>query len=257
MTQLELCFAPDGAGRTRLVERRAGYPYSVTAPIMQPGGVAQLTLQSISGGLYGGEHVGQSIKLREGASVHLVQPAATTVRRSAAAGPALQHIRLEAGASARLIYAMRPLIMLPGAILWQDWEIMISASAKLLFWDGFVSHSPNGKRPDWSLVSRVTVHRDNGKRLASERMNVDGSALGIGFQGTPGAFNAFGKFWCLGHPPGGLKLNMILAGLENVSAGITSLPAEAGFTIALAAVDGGALSAAMDSVLKDLEALWA
>ncbi len=85
--QLDLCFARSSAGRTRLAERRASYPYSITAPIAPPDGTAQLTLQSISGGLYGGENVSQHIRLRDGASARLMQPAATTVRRRAEAGP--------------------------------------------------------------------------------------------------------------------------------------------------------------------------
>lgn len=254
MTQLSLCFAPNDAGRTILTERRAGYPYSVTAPIRQPGGMAQLTLQSISGGLYGGERLAQHITLRQGAHARLIQPAATTVRCSAKASPAArQSIILEAEGGARLVYASRPLIMLPGAALHQDWDILLSPGARVMFWDGFVSHSPNGEVPDWSLTSRMSARTREGKLLAAERMVVKGASLGAGFQGATQTFGAFGKFWCLGAPPGQIEHRLLPQGLETAATGITSLPAGAGFTIALAAETGGALSSAMERILAWLE----
>jgi urease accessory protein len=251
MTQLELCFATGSAGRTMLAERRACYPYSITAPIAQLGGTARLTLQSISGGLYGGETVSQHIKLREGASARLVQPAATTVRRRAETGPARQNIVLEAGPDARLIYATRPLIMLPGSALIQNWRIILAPGARVMFWDGFVSHSPKGAAPDWSLTSRITARATEGKLLAAERMVVEGSALGKNFQGMTGPFSAFGKFWCLG--PDIAPAEILAQGLQNIRTGLTMLPSAAGFAIALAAPDGGTLSAAMEQILSRLE----
>ncbi len=251
--QLDLSFAPGSRGRTILAERRASYPYSITAPIIQADGTARLTLQSISGGLYGGETLSQHVRLGAGASARLVQPAATTVRRRAQAGPARQSIRLEAGAGARLIYATRPLIMLPGSALRQDWEISLAPGALVVLWDGFVSHSPKGEAPDWSLTSRLTARTAEGKLLAAERMAVDGVSLGNGFQGMAGSFSAFGKFWGLGLAAGLAPAERLLRGLDNIRTGITTLPGSAGFTIALAAQDGGALSAAMEKILARLE----
>lgn len=247
MTQLALCFALDGAGRTRLVERRAAYPYSVTAPVNRAGTV-ELTLQSISGGLYAGESLAQHINLREGAAARLVQPAATTVRRGGADAPARQNIRLEAGENAQLVYASRPLIMLPGAALAQNWEIILSPGARVMFWDGFVSHSPKGEAPDWSLTSRVNVRGIDGKLLAAERMQVQGATLGNGFQGMAGTFSAFGKFWCLGQSP-----ITSAPRFENLHASHTALPNNSGCVIALSARDGGALCAAMEQILSLLD----
>ncbi|HTQ71153.1 MAG TPA: urease accessory protein UreD [Acidocella sp.] len=252
--QLDLSFAPGSRGRTILAERRASYPYSITAPIVQADGTARLTLQSISGGLYGGETLSQHIRLGAGASARLVQPAATTVRRRAQAGPARQSIRLEVGAGARLIYATRPLIMLPGSALRQDWEVSLAPGALVILWDGFVSHSPKGEAPDWMLASRLTARTAEGRLLAAERMVVQGAALGSGFQGASGAFSAFGKFWCLGATAGITPAETVLRGLDNIRTGSTALPGHAGFTIALAASDGGALSAAMDQILARLDA---
>ncbi|MDE2240117.1 MAG: urease accessory protein UreD, partial [Rhodospirillales bacterium] len=228
MNQLALRFAPSGGGRTILTERRAGYPFSVTAPISRKDGAAQLTLQSISGGLYGGERITQHIHVRAGASARLVQPAATTVRRTAN-GPARQSIRLEAGENAALVYTARPLIMLPGAALVQDWEIILAHGARIIFWDAFVSHSPKGDVPDWSLTSRVNLRAANGNLLAAERIAVKGAELGEGFQGVSGNFSAFGKFWCLG--PGAVE-NPV-RDLETIQTGFTRLPGETGCVIAL------------------------
>ncbi|MBU6418972.1 MAG: urease accessory protein UreD [Proteobacteria bacterium] len=248
MNQLALSFAPSSGGRTVLAERKAGYPFSVTTPISRKDGAAQLTLQSISGGLYGGECITQHIHVRPGASARLIQPTATTVRR-ADTTPARQSIRLEAGENAALVYAARPLIMLPGAALAQDWEIILAQGARLMFWDAFVSHSPNGETPAWSLTSRVNLRAANGSLLAAERIAVKGAELGEGFQGVVGDFSAFGKFWRLGPGP----VENPVRSLENIQNGFTRLPGEAGCVIALAARDGGALCAAMETILNRFE----
>ncbi|MGE4481730.1 urease accessory protein UreD [Acidocella sp.] len=245
MTQLELCFAPNGAGRTLLAQRRSAYPYSITAPIARPNGTASLTLQSISGGLYGGEQVAQHIRLRAGARARLVQPAATTVRRKVEAGPARQSIKLEVQAGASLIYEARPLIMLPGAALIQDWEIRLSPGARVIVWDGFLSHSPHGEAPDWRLASRVSIRAPEGRLLAGERMNAQG------MEHAP--FTAFGKIWCLGLPPEQEGGQPSFSGQGCILAGFTRLPGETGFTLALAARNGGALSEAMAQTQAWLE----
>jgi urease accessory protein len=235
-------------GRTILAERRVLYPYAITAPINRAG-VAELTLQSISGGLYGGEHVAQHIHLRPGAAARLVQPAATTVRRRAATGPARQTISLKAEENTTLVYATRPLIMLPDAALEQNWEITTSPGARIMFWDGFASHNPKGEKPEWSLTSRVSVRGPDGKLLATERMAVDGTTLANELQGMAGRFSAFGKIWCLGFTPGQTMPDIS----SQASFGQTLLPNNVGFAIALAAADGGALCAALQEILGKAE----
>lgn len=247
MTQLALNFARNAAGQTILAQRRISYPYAITAPLRGPEGEARLILQSISGGLYGGETLSQILNLSENAQARLTQPAATTVRRrvNAASPAAHQIISLQAAPRASLIYATRPLIFLPGAALVQEWDISLSPDARILFFDGFLGHNPNGNAQIWSFNSRIIVRGESGKPRAIEKMQINSGQI------DRMAYRAFGKFWCLGDWP--LPAPAALPEFPAVSSGISALPGQAGFTIALAAQTGGALCAAMDSCLSFLE----
>lgn len=230
MSQLALRFTQRN-GRTILAERRVLYPYAITAPINRAG-MAELTLQSISGGIYGGETLSQRIEVSENASVKLIQPAATTVRRN----NACQNIQLTAGENATLFYLTRPLIMFPGSALRQSWSITIGPGARIVLFDGFLSRTPE---TEWHLTTRLTVHAPTGKLLTAERMELNGAAQK--------SFTAFGKFWCFGHP-----MPPCLPAQPETATGITALPNNAGFTIALAAQTGGALCAAVAQIVQSL-----
>ena len=80
--QLELRFAPDVGGVTRVVQRRVCYPYVFLKPFWfgdQPTGIATAIIQSSSGGLFGGERLLQRLRLAPHAAVHLTNQAATIV----------------------------------------------------------------------------------------------------------------------------------------------------------------------------------
>ena len=217
-------------GRTILAERRVLYPYAITAPINRAG-VAELTLQSISGGIYGGETLSQRIDVSENASAKLIQPAATTVRRN----NACQNIQLTTGENASLLYLTRPLIMVSGSALRQNWTITLAPGAAVILFDGFLAHTPDST---WHFTSRLTARTPTGKLLATERMETSGHHLT--------AYKAFGKFWCFGQPLPALP------DMPETQTGISALPNHAGFTIALAAPTGGALCAAMEQITQSL-----
>lgn len=230
MSQLTLRFTQRN-GRTILAERRVLYPYAITAPINRAG-MAELTLQSVSGGIYGGETLCQSIDVSENASAKLIQPAATSIRRKHTEA-AIQNIALRAEQNANLVYLTRPLIMFPGAALTQSWAIILAPGARIILFDGFLPRLPQS---DWQLSTRLSVHTTAGKLLAAERMEVNGATLK-----NPAAF---GKFWCLGQP-----MPPRLPAQPETETGLTALPNNAGFTIAIAAPSGGALCAAMAQIL--------
>ncbi len=80
--QLELTFAADGKGRTRVSRRRVRYPYTFLKPFWfgdRPRGIATAMIQSGSGGLFGGERLGQVITLERDAAAHVTNQAATIV----------------------------------------------------------------------------------------------------------------------------------------------------------------------------------
>ena len=251
--QLDLAFAPGSAGRTQLARRHIAYPYHAAAPVPDAAGVSRLVLQSVSGGLYGGERLVQRIRVEGGARAAILQPAATVVRRMAEDIVARQTIRLTVAAGAQLAYLTRPLILFPGSALEQDIGVIIAPGGRLLLRDGFLDHQPGARGRDWRFASRVTVRSPDGRLLAAERMTLGRAILDAGRPGVAGAYRAFGKLWLLGAteeeraalPP---RIQAEWPPEGAVYAAACALPGESGLVIALAAADGGALDAGMDRV---------
>lgn len=249
--QLDLAFTPGSAGRTQLTRRHIAYPYHAAAPVSDAAGVSRLVLQSVSGGLYGGERLGQRVRVESGARATLVQPAATVVRRMAEGIVARQTIDLTVAAGAQLAYLARPLILFPGSSLEQDILVTIAAGGRLLLRDGFLDHQPGARGRDWRFASRVSLRSPDGRLLAAERMRLGRAVLDAGRPGVAGAHRAFGKLWLLGATAeeGAVLPPRIQADWPPdgpVYAAASALPGNCGLVIALAAADGGALDAGMD-----------
>jgi urease accessory protein len=249
--QLDLAFAPGSAGRTQLIRRHIAYPYHAAAPVPDAAGVSRLVLQSVSGGLYGGERLVQHIRVEAGARAAILQPAATVVRRMAEGNGARQTIRLTVAAGAQLAYLARPIILFPGSSLEQDIAVSIAPGGRLLLRDGFLDHQPGSRGRDWRFASRVTLRSPDGRLLAAERMTLGRAVFDSSRPGVAGIHRAFGKLWLLGAtnkertdlPP---RIQADWPSEGAVYAAASALPGDCGLVIALAAVDGGALDAAID-----------
>lgn len=249
--QLDLAFTPGSAGRTQLTRRHIAYPYHAAAPVPDAAGVSCLVLQSVSGGLYGGERLGQRIRVEPGARAAIVQPAATVVRRMAEGTVARQTISLTVEAGAQLAYLARPLILFPGSSLEQEIVVTIAPGGRLLLRDGFLDHQPGARGRDWRFASRVNLRAPDGRLLAAERTALGRAILDAGRPGVAGAHRAFGKLWLLGVtaeeravlPP---RIQAEWPPEGAVYAAASALPGECGLVIALAAADGGALDSGMD-----------
>lgn len=249
--QLDLVFAPGSAGRTQLIRRHIAYPYHAAAPVPDTAGVSRLVLQSVSGGLYGGERLSQNIRVKSGARVALVQPAATVVRRMAEGDVARQMIRLTVEADGQLAYLARPLILFPGSALEQDIAVTLAPGGRLLLRDGFLDHQPGSRGRDWRFVSRVSLRAPDGRLLAAERLTLGRAVLDAERPGVTAAHRAFGKLWLLGATEAEREILPARIQAEwppesAVYAAASLLPGACGLVIAFAAVDGGALDAAID-----------
>ncbi|GAB0116715.1 urease accessory protein UreD [Acidisoma sp. 7E03] len=253
--QLDLTFGPGTAGRTQLTRRHIAYPYHAAAPVSDAAGVACLVLQSVSGGLYGGERLTQRIGVEAGARAALVQPAATVVRRMAEGQEARQAIHLAVARGASFAYLARPLVFLPGAALTQEITVTWAPGARLLLRDGFLAHAPGERGRDWRFTSRLTIRAPDGRLLSAERMAVDRATLEAGRPGAAGGAGAFGKLWLLGTPQTeaeaiGRRIMADWPAEGAVYAAASALPGGCGVGIAIAAADGGALDAALEAMTR-------
>lgn len=176
--QLDLRLARDRTGRTRLARRRSRYPYVVLRPFWfgdQPEGIATLILQSGSGGMYGGEVLGQRFVLDANAAAHITTQAAAVVHAARNMGPTVQHIEVEVGPAAHLEYVADPAILFPGAILHQELQADLGQDGVLIYADGIVRHDPGPEdRSFGQYASRLTVRACDGTLLVHDATVIDG-----------------------------------------------------------------------------------
>ncbi len=270
--QLDLTFAPDSAGISRLVRRRVRYPYTFLKPFWfgdRPEGIATAILQSGSGGLFGGERLAQRILLQPGAALHLTTQAAAIVHARRAAAAAEQRIDLQLAPGSFLEYLPEPMLLFPDAGLEQRISVRLDPAAVLLLGDGVVAHDPDGDgphgagaagdRPFGLFRGLLEVRLPDGRLLFADRTAVTGAGYDRALAG--GGMRRRGCGWfALVAPAEGDRHPMLKAALQaaldalpadgRIQAVAAELPNGAGLWCRIAAQGGGDLRTA-------LRACWA
>jgi urease accessory protein len=191
--QLDLCFARRG-NRTVLAHRYVSYPFFVAAPLRG----AEVILQSVSGGLFGGDRIAQQVVLGDGAEAVIRMPSAMVVHHRRGKPAACQSVALRVGEGTRLLYLPRPAILLPGSGVVQSMEITLGRHAAVLILDGFLMHNPGGHPSEpRALESCVTIRDASGRLIALDRMRVTDEMLTTADPGVAGGYRAFGTAWLL------------------------------------------------------------
>jgi urease accessory protein len=256
--QLDLSFALRG-GRTVLAHRHVAYPFHVTAPLRSRLPGADIIVQSVSGGLFGDDRLGQRVTVGAGAEAVLRMPSASVVHNRRDKGASRQSVTLGAEAGASLFYLPRPVILLPGSGLVQDMDLTVASGATVLLQDGFLLHDPTGDPPAARfLASCVAIRHASGRRIAVDRMRIADDIIGAAIPGVTGAYRAFGTVWLLRETPTGayqrLKtaLSPVFAEAPHGYMAMTPLRDERGAMIRVAARDGGDLDIAMTAIREQL-----
>lgn len=266
--QLGLDFVRDRAGVTQVARRRVRYPYTFLKPFWfgdRPAGIATVLIQSGSGGLYGGERLGQRIVLGDGAAVHLTSQAAAVVHAQRGLGTTEQRVALELAPQAYLEYLPDPLILFPGAGLQQQVDVSLAADAVLIHADGIVRHDPGpDDRPFGNYRSMLTVRCSDGRLLVRDHLAVSGQAFdrmlsvpndgcwrgcGLLVAVAPARADAHAA-WCG-------ALNACLAALAaatqaGIYAACAPLPNDAGIACRIVSRDGAGLRAALEACWREL-----
>jgi len=250
--QLDLSFALRG-GQTVLARRHVSYPFHVGAPLR---GV-EVFVQSVSGGLFGNDRIGQRIEVGTDGAAVVRMPSAQVVHGRRGKDAARQAIALQAAAGARLAYLPRPVILLPGSGLVQSLDVTLGEGARVLLQDGFLLHDPAGSpQAARFLDSRVTVQRACGRRVARDRMRVTDAMLDAAAPGVAGGYRAFGTVWLLqdmaAQAYGPLRATLAAVVGQDVYGAMTKLREGSGALIRIAARDGGALDAALGAITRAL-----
>ena len=252
--QLDLSFEARG-NRTVLAHRHVSYPFFVTAPLRGQGSGAEVIVQSVSGGLFGGDRIAQQVTVSDGAEAVIRMPSATVVHHRRDRSPSSQAVTLRAGDCARLLYLPRPVILLPGSGLAQSMDITLDRRSFVLIQDGFLMHDPQGNPSAARAIdSRVTVRRASGRVVALDRMRVTDDVIASATPGVTGGYRAFGSVWFL-HETESEIYRRLKAAVSLVASrapacylAVTPLRAELGAMVRVAARDGGDLDAALTMI---------
>jgi len=256
--QLDLSFEVAG-GRTVLARRHVSYPFNITAPLHSGAPQAELIVQSASGGVYGGERLGQRVRVGPGAQAMIRMPSATVVHATRTNETARQSVSLRVEEGGTLLYLPRPLILFPGGTLVQETDVTVADGAAVMIRDGFLLHDPastgSGAR---SLRSRLSVREAAGHLLAVDLARIDGDMIAAGSPGVTGTYRAFGAVWLIRRMDTtcvqGLKDSIAksFAGDVDCYVSTTALRHNAGAIARVAAIDGGALDMALNTTVDVL-----
>ncbi|WP_046866695.1 urease accessory protein UreD [Microvirga massiliensis] len=128
---LDLRFATDHGGVTRLAERHQRFPLHVTAAMYLDPGLPDMAfayVQNPSGALFGDDRLRISVTLEEGARVHLTTTSATKIHRTAS-GPARQTTDIRLGPGSFLEYLPDPIIPQGGSAYEQDTIVRVDPNS--------------------------------------------------------------------------------------------------------------------------------
>ncbi len=252
--QLDLAFARDEAGRSRLTRRFLRYPWSFTRPFWidcAPAGMASVIPQSTSSVILAEDRLRHRISVGAGAAAHLTSQGAQAVHANPTAAPAEVAWTLEAAAGALLEVIMDPLVLFDGAWLRQRLELSVAPDAVLLCAEGVAWHS-SLRRPDFRCFDSVlTARRPDGTLLLRDRARIDPAGLALAQAADGIALQAIGQLWIFAPPQPGLR-EALHTCREGPYTGLTELPNEAGYLVRSACRDAGDLSNLHRSLWRQL-----
>ncbi|WP_284946267.1 urease accessory protein UreD [Acidisoma cladoniae] len=228
------------------------YPFHVTSALRNVGPDAQVIVQSVSGGFFGGEVLGQRIAVGAGGQATVSFPSAAVVHAQGAKDAPRQSVLLHAEAGATLAYLPRPLILFPGGALIQAMDITVAEGSAVMMRDGVLMHDPHGMAAaDRRLDSRITVRRASGHIIALDRMQVTDGLIAAATPGVTHGFRAFGSVWLIRQmdvPALKAAVAEAFAHEDACYVSTTALRDDGGALIRVAARDGGDLEVAMDAI---------
>ena len=247
-----MTFAVDGDGRTFIVRQLAGYPFHVCRPHYFPHdapGLATLYIQSSSGGIYQEDRHDIAIVAVDGARAHVTTQASTIVH-GMERDRAAQRATITAGPGSHVEYIPDPLILFPASRLSTTLTLRIHESATAIVVDSFLMHDPRSADGAFDEFEARTMIEDwGGTRLATDRFRIAGRDILAAMPGISSDYRAQGLLMMVQRSNRTsdilAQLRAEIAVIDDVWAGGSTLPNEAGVWLRLLARDGAALRAGM------------
>lgn len=234
----------DVAGSTHLMGQHTPHPFHITRPFRHPRdpqGMATLYLQSSSGGLYGGDDLGLTIRVESGAAAYVTTQASTIVHDARGAGAASQEVMIEVGEGGWLEYLPDPTILMSGSYMINRVSARIAKGARLLMADAQLCHDPDGDgRPFDLLSSFVSFAGPEGLRLV-DRFEVPGAD----WLARTGGARCSGMVVAAGVNEAGPAMIEVLDKMPGVYAGLSEFPERDVSILRFLTDDGVSMSRAM------------
>jgi urease accessory protein len=258
-SRLDLAFARGPDGRTFIARQHAGYPFHVCRPHYldrEPEGLATLYVQSCAGGLFEDDDIRCDVIAAPGSAVHLTTSAATIVHSSRRGGQAKSSTSIRVGPNALVEYLPDPLILFPEARLRSRLDLAIEGPADIIVSDAFIVHDPDGRHAHpAAMTATICAHNGDGRLLARDRMNLNGEQFLPGRPGVLGAWKCHGMLMVFSssvHPDSLCNaLRISVGAFQEVYAGVSTLPNDAGVCARFLTADAVLLRALIASAWKE------
>jgi urease accessory protein UreH len=156
--RMELTFASQN-GRTILQNAYCEVPFKVTRLLHEHAPIASLILMHSTAGLFGGDELNCSIRVKQGARVRITQQSATKIHPSEDR-IARQRTEIFVEPGAELQLHLEPIIPFADSRLQQETRLNIEAGGRLSYWEGFMTGRV-GRGESWQfgqLASETTLH---------------------------------------------------------------------------------------------------
>jgi urease accessory protein UreH len=243
-------------GRTRLARRSVSHPWSLgrSFPAEDDPGAATLIPQAAAAGLLAGDVHRQRVRLEAGASARLVAAGATMVYGAGDGRIAESAWRFEIGSGARLEHRAEPYVLHGPARLRSTQTVVLAETGCCLTWDAVVF---SGDRAA-AWTAELVVESPEGAALLIDAQRAAPGALAR--QGAPpGCWRAFGALHLLAPAAPRAALERAAAsGLAGTRSGVFAaaapLAGALGLGLRIAARDGGRLRGALHDMAGRLMA---
>lgn len=250
----EITFRCDGNGATFVARQYASYPYHLTRPFYldeQWPQMATMYLTSISGGLVQADRIACHVEVDPGAAAHVTDSAAAKIH-TMDEDKACLTVTLDVHDNAHLEYIAEPAILFPRSSLELRTSITLGKGASAIYAESYLTHAPESAKDCFDqFFSELSVRDTRGQLNALDRFHIKG---GNSVLRTPGILNnafAQGMVYILG--PDTSKaldgIRSLLANLEGIYGGVSTLPNSCGLCTRVLATDG-------DSLRKAIAAIW-
>ncbi len=171
MTNLSLKFTKNADGKTFLENQFASYPYHICRTQYfenDPPGMANIYIQSASGGIYENENLSTHVVANSSSYSHVTTQASTIVH-GMPNGTANQSIDINVTENAYTEYVSDPLILFPDSKLSSTINVFTDKTSTAIIADAFLVHFLKGNNHIFKqLNSTLQIYSENNTLLAKD-----------------------------------------------------------------------------------------